>query len=405
MKGMSSNALESWSLNQVSIVRGKNALDITSLVQTLVVEEDIEKGFISGSVAFIDSMNLMETMQMLGEEYIYISFNSFDRDLTDKEPYSKLFRISSYQELSEQNLGTKRGVELSFVTPAEIYNELCNIRKSYSNASSSQVVKEMLDILKVEDKYNIEETLFMKDMIMPGITPLEVIAFMGRYSMSKENGDSNFYFFENRDGINFVSGTTLAKQEPFEYIVEGTNPSDMQMYKKASNYQKIKGYDILEQYRSGAIGLNMIMRDGLRKGYQEEAVTFDSIKKDFPMLNNTPAVPYDGEVNTARQQMISVEQMYQFNGKSSYGNMNAIRTINRAAMSTKRSFIETPGDSDMTAGMLVDLKILNQIGQSSTRDAGKWLVAKVRHIINTNAGRYKQELDLISDSNIIREIT
>lgn len=404
MKGMSANALESWSLNQVSIVRGQTALDITSLVQTVVVEEDIEKGFTGGSVAFIDTMNLMETMEMLGEEYIYLSFNSFNKDLTEKDPYSKLFRISRYQELTEPNLGTKRAVELSFCTPAEIYNELCNIRKSYSNASSSQIVKEMLDILKVDDNINIEETLFMKDMVIPGITPLEVISFMGRYSMSKLNGDSNFYFFENKEGINFVSGVTLSKQEPFEYIVEGTNPTDLSMYKKASNYQKVKGYDILEQYRSGAIGLNMIMRDGLRKGYQEQAVTFDEIKTQFPMLNSRSAIPYSGEVKTARQQYISTEQMYQYNNKSSYGNMNANRVINRASMSSKRSFIEIPGDSDMTAGMLVDLKILNQIGQSSSRDSGKWLVAKVRHIINTNEGRYKQELDLISDSNIIREI-
>lgn len=404
MKGMSSNALESWALNKVQIIRGQHALDITALVQTVVVEEDIEKGFVTGSVAFIDSMNLMETMEMLGEEYLYLSFNSFHTDLTEKEPYSKLFRISSYTELTEPNLGTKRGVELCFCTPAEIYNELCNIRKSYSNASSSQIVKEMLEILQVDDTVNIEETLFMKDMIMPGITPLEVIAFMGRYSMSKATGDSNFYFFENRDGIHFVSGTTLVKQEPFEYVVEGTNPTDLNMYRKISNYQKAKGYDVLEQYRSGAIGLNIIMRDGLRKGYQEEALHYDKVKEQFPMLNNTNAVPYAENVQNAKQSFISTEQMYQYNNKSSYGNMYGIRNINRAAMSTKRSFVEAPGDSDVTAGMLLDLKVLNQIGQSSVRDSGKWLVAKVRHIINVNAGRYLQEMDLISDSNIIREI-
>lgn len=404
MKGMSANALESWSLNKVDIVKSDLSLDITTLVETIVIEEDIEKGFITGSLVFADTMNLMETLRMKGEEYIYISFNSFTQELTEKEPYSKLFKISSYQELTEQSLGTKRGVELRFASPAEIYNELCCIRKSFKNTSTSQVVKEMLEILKYEEPMNIEETLFMRDMIMPGITPLEVISFMGQYSMSKETGDSNFYFFENRDGINFVSGTSLLKQEPFEYIVEGTNPTDIQMYRKVSNYQKVKGYDLLEQYRSGSAGMNMIMRDGLRKGYREEAVSFDKVKEQFPLMNNSPALNHDIDTRSTRQQYISTEQMYQYNDKSSYGNMNAIRVINRNAMSTKRSFMEAPGDSDVTAGMLVDLKVSNQLGQASERDSGKWLVAKVRHIISIGAGRYIQELDLISDSNIQREV-
>lgn len=400
MKGLSSNALESWSLNQLSVIKGTNAMDISTLVETIVIEEDIERGFITGSIAFVDSMNIMETLEMTGDEHLYISFNSFDSNLEEKDPYSKLFRISSYQEMTEQNLGTKRAIELRFCSPGEIYNELCCIRKSYKNASTNQVVREMLDVLKVEDIHEIEETLFMRDMIMPGITPLEVISFMGQYSMSKETGDSNFYFFENKHGVNFVSGTKLIQQEPFEYIVEGTNPKDYRMFRKVSNYQKVKGYDLLEQFRSGSSGMNMIMRDGMRKGYKESAVSYDSIKKQFPMLNNVPALTYEHSVNNARQQYISTEQMYQYNDKSSYGNMNAIRNINRHSMTTKRSFMEAPGDSDVTAGMLVDLKVSDQQGRPSVRDSGKWLVAKVRHLINVGAGRYTQELDLISDSNI-----
>lgn len=400
---MSANVLESWSLNTVSIVKGTQALEITNLVQTIIVEENIEKGFTSGSVVFMDTMNLMETMEMTGDEYLYVSFNSYNSNLVDKEPYVKLFRILGYMENTEPNLATKRIVQLEFVTPGEIENELKSISKSYKNASSTQIVTEMLEILKVEDKLHIEETLFMKDLVLPNISPLEVISFMAKNSMSKLTGDSNFYFFENRDGIHFVSGASLKKQEPFEYVVEGTNPNDLQMNKKISNYQKVKGYDLLEQFRSGAIGLSISMRDGLRKGYRNEAISFSDVAKTFPVLNSDPVLSINPDVNTARQEYIVTEQMYQFNNKSSYGNMYAIRQINRNAMSSKRSFVEAPGDSDMTAGMLVDLKILNQIGQSSTRDAGKWLVAKCRHIISPLKGNYRQELDLISDSNIIRE--
>lgn len=405
MKGKSINAVESWSLNETILIGGTGTtFDITALTHTLVVEEDIEKGLIRGSIAFTDTMNIMETLEMKGQEYLYLSFNSMNPDMTDKDPYIKLFRVYGYVELTEQNLGTKRLVELRFCTPAELFNEYCNIRKSYKNASSSQIVKEMLEILKVDADFNIEETLFMKDFVIPGITPLEVIAFMGQYSMSKETGDSNFYFFENRNGVNFVSGTKLIGQEPFEYIVEGTNPTDLSMHKKISNYQKAKGYDLIEQAASGAIGLNVMMRDGLRKGYSEEPVDYEKIKSQFPRMNNNSMLTLDEiDIKNAAQKYITIEQMYQFNNKSSYGNMSAIRQINRSSMSTKRSFVEAPGDSDLTAGMIVDLKVLNQMGKSSLRDSGKWLVTKLRHIIDVNAGRYRQEMDLISDSNIIRE--
>lgn len=401
MKGMSANALESWALNQVSILKGDQMFDITTLIQTVVVEEDMQKGLISGSIAFIDTMNLLETIGMTGDERLYLSFNSYTSDLTEKDPYTKLFSISRYQEYSEPNLKTKNAVQLEFCTPAEITNELSHVSKSYKNTSNSQIVKEMLDVLKIDDEINIEETLFMKDIVVPNITPLEVISWMGQYSISKENGDSNFYFFENRNGVNFVSGQSLSKQEAFEIIVEGTNPTDLKMHKKASNYQRVKGFDMLEQNRSGASGLKIMMRDGLRKGYKEETVTFESVKENFPVLNTESAVVIPEEVKNARQIYISTEQMYQYNNKSSFGNMYANKIINRMSMSTKRSFLETPGDSDMTVGMLLDIKTLNQIGRSSVRDSGKWLVTKCRHIINVNDGRYRQELDLVSDSNIL----
>lgn len=404
MKAMSQNSLESWSLNQVSMLKGTSSLDITTLVQNIVIEEDIEQGLIRGTLTFIDSMNITETMEMMGEDYVFISFNSFNTDLSEKAPYAKLFRIYSYMELTEQNLGTKRGVQLYFCTPAEVYNELCNIRKSYKNASSNQIVTEMLEILKVESDVFIEETLFMKDLIIPGITPLETIAFMAKTSMSKETGDSNFYFFENRDGIHFKSGVTLSKDEPFEYVVEGTSPTDMQMYHKISNYQKVKGYDVLEQYGSGASGVNMISRDALHKGYQEDAVSFDTVKEQYPMLNNSPAITPIKDVGTSKQHMITTEQMYQFNNKSAYGNMSAIREINRNSLYTKRSLIEAAGDSNVGVGMIIDLKISNQNGQASVRDSGKWLISKCRHVIDLNIGRYTQEMDIISDSNITREI-
>lgn len=403
MKGMSQNAIESWSLNEVRMVRETVSIDITSLIQTMIVEEDIEQGLLRGTLTFIDAMNITESLDMKGEEYLFISFNSFDHDLSEKDPYAKLFRIYSYMELTEQNLGTRRAVQLYFCTPAEVYNELCNIRKSYKNASSNQIVKEMLEILKVESDTFIEDTLFMKDLIIPGITPLETISFMAKTSISKDTGDSNFYFFENRYGIHFQSGVTLMKDEPFEYVVEGTNPTDMQMYHKISNYQRVKGYDVLESYASGAIGVNMMMRDGLRKGYREEPVSFDSLKGQYAMLNSSPTIVSPKEVKGARQHLISTEQMYQFNNKSSYGNMTAIREINRNSLYTKRSLISCAGDSDVGVGKIIDLKVLNQNGQISVVDSGKWLVAKCRHVIDVNAGRYTQEMEIISDSNITRD--
>lgn len=400
MKAMSANALESWSLNQVSLTHDTQLFDITTMIQTIVIEEDMEKGFIRGTIAFVDTMNLMETLGMKGEDYLYISFNSLKHDLTEKDPYKKLFRVIGYVELTEPNLGTKRAIQMDFCTPSEITNEYKSISKSYVNSSSNQIVSEMLKIIETEGEPEIEETLFMKDLVIPNITPLEVISFLAKNSISKETGDSNFYFFENRDGVHFVSGQKLIKQVPFEIIVEGTNPSDLQMYKKATKYQKAKGYDMLQQFRSGAAGLNMMMRDGLRKGYKEEAISFKKTKEQFPLLNEVEAVIVPEDASTMMQEYISVEQMYQFNNKSSYGNMTANRIINRNSMSTKRSFLETPGDSDMSAGMLIDLKIANQKGQVSKRDSGKWLITKCRHIININIGQYRQELDLISDSNI-----
>ena len=100
--------------------QGENLYDVTQSFNSCVIFEDIFSPFISGKLVLIDKNDIMNSIPLIGQETVYLSFatpfdkNLFASDASEKFTLSGEFMVSSIDKrtkISDKNVR----IELSFV--------------------------------------------------------------------------------------------------------------------------------------------------------------------------------------------------------------------------------------------------------------------------------------------------
>ena len=298
----------------------------------------------------------------------------------------------------------KRIVTMKIESIGSINNEFMTISKSFSNTGAHAIVAEMLEAIGYPtDVQNIEPTLYNRDIVIPNITPLEVIGHLSALVQSGDSnskGDSNFYFFENRDKVNFVSGTTLLKSDPIASLVYD-HENDSVMYNRVLKYHRVRGMNIRQQIRDGGLGCSIHSHSLVDKRMKVTPVAASGVKKIYKPMNSDSW--YGGSITdnvTVVNIQSSEDQMYKFINMGSNGNSVGIRRVNRSSLLAKRALASVAGNTDITSGSVIELKTPDLNGGTNTRDSGRWLVNRIVHKITRES--YTMDLELISDSDLRR---
>lgn len=400
---VSVNSGNNFTVEHIVLIQGDTGYDISGIVTLMEISESIDDGLLEGYVEFVDSMSLMETLVFRGDEHIRVSFYSKTAGGVPNQKYVKMFRVNRFEAADSPSTRNKKFVRLNFNSMGEVNNEFIKVSKSYSNVGMHEIVADMLKLIGYsEHDYLIEKTLYNRDIVIPNITPLEVITHLASNAVSaSENakGDSNFYFFENCAAINFVSGTTLMNVEPVaELIFEGD--SSILMYNRLFQFAIVRGYNIQDQARHGGLGSMIHSHSLVNKSYKSVYMADTTVKQTYPMMNSIKW--YGGDLTSNRmsnQEFRPEDQMYKFLNMGSAGNSAAIRNVNRTMLNAKRAVGQMAGNTDIMCGSTVNIKIPVPTGRPSAPDAGVWLVSKIRHIITRSS--YTMALEFITDSSTV----
>ena len=402
---VSTAAYENFTIERIILSKGEKGFDLSNAFIRMDIDESIENGFMKGSFDFIDTMNLTDALVMGGTEFVQLSFFSRDYKEVNGPEFEKLFRVSRYEDITDADTMKRKFTRVHFVSVGEIENDYHKVSKSYKQVGSHLIVGEMLEILGYPESYiNLESTLNNKDIVIPNLSPLQVINHMTQTSQSgkaNNKSDSNYYFYESRDKVNFVSGSTLTQADPVVDLIYG--PTDeITMYGKIIKYERVRGFNLSDQLRNGGLGVTVNSHSLVNKLYKTEYVDFATAKKDYPMMN---PVKWFDDIESNRNMSVKFrpeDQLYKFLNKGAHGNSAAIRHINRTSLQAKRAFAQVPGDTNITAGVTVNLAMHDQKGEINIKDSGKWLVNRVTHLITQE--NYFMNLELVSDSNIVRSV-
>lgn len=380
-------------VKHVRLFQDGQGLDITSFFGGIIINEDIECGFCTGELVMMDDITTSRD-SFNGTLTVDISFSSIDGDFKECDPYTKTFRVVRYEHIPQMTTGQTRALKFHLASSPTVVNDSIKLMKSYSNTSSSSFVNHCCDVLGVTIPRFIEDTLHAKNFIAPNVSPLDMINWIKLTSQSKEGNGSDFYFFENRDGIHFKSIDSMKAVEPTQVI--NFKPSvDNYTYNTMLKMEKVKGFDIQDDMRYGGAGATVYTHDLITKQYNRYI---------YDASNITRLNPVDPRGDNYEHNSSAYVQFWPHNNAYDTLDINSnthnalLRSLSKTLINFKTMNIEIPGNVEIKSGDVIELQVPGADGQLHIADSGKWLVKKLRHVMTQNS--FTTQLEIVTDGDI-----
>ena len=431
---MSNNILfpKDYSLLTLNLLTPAGTIDFKPLLVEISYHEDLFNNTASGYLMVSESMGYIETLNLMGNEYIRIRYGKTDdiEYLTDK-----VFRVYKVGKRKlEGNMNTESYC-LYFCSEEMILSEQYKVSKSYKSQSVKDDIEDILiNYLDVPDeKLNIiESTYGTYDFIIPNIKPFDAINWLSTYARPRpDQPGSDMLLYENRDGFNFRSIQPLMRQGPYrnynynpKNVITSDGPLQQEIDKTAYNvttYEILDSYDSLGAINSGIFANRLISVDPLLRRYKitdfdyGNYITKATMLNKYAITNNHKNRKNDGLNQTP--EAVTKLVFSNFNQdqvpyvKTNGGVAHNIfaetyvpyRTAQLALANYHRVRISVPGDPLLTVGMVIgfDLLSINPVVDKKQPDkfySGNYLVTAVRHMITMN--EYKTVLEISKDSSV-----
>ena len=231
---------------------GANMLDLTTSVwHELNFYEDIYSPIVSGDITLTDTVGLIESFPIIGEEILDVSFSTAGAALpptagpgttstppASEAPKQVINRFRVYKvDPPVQVTDNSRTIKLYFVTDNQFTNLLSKVRKiyptkqnlpnttqsitdkSYTLADTARDIfydffvgtKKPLRQPKTRKPFLVEPTRYKSEIVIPNWNPFKAISFLASKAVSAnpETKGANFVFYQTLQGFRFVSIETL----------------------------------------------------------------------------------------------------------------------------------------------------------------------------------------------------
>ena len=232
---------------------GANFLDLTTSVwHELNFYEDIYSPIVSGDITLTDTVGLIESFPIIGEEILDVSFSTAGATLPptagpsavgstppiSEAPKQVMNRFRVYKvDPPVQVTDNSRTIKLYFVTDNQFTNLLSKVRKIYptkQNISNTTTAdndkfytladmardifydffigtKKPLRQPKTRKPFLVEPTRYKSEIVIPNWNPFKAISFLASKAVSSnpETKGANFVFYQTLQGFRFVSIETL----------------------------------------------------------------------------------------------------------------------------------------------------------------------------------------------------
>ena len=286
--------------------------------QTLTIDyfEDIMSEGVTLKMFISSSESIVHGLKIRGGERVAISLKTgsglFERD---KEYSFYVYKISGLETTDTSEYFT-----MHCVTQGSLVNELQRVSKRYDGSIKTSVESILDDVLRLPnyDKKNIEQTANNYSFIGNNRNPLTVIRWLAPKSVpttsaSGASGDENgeakgtagFLFWENSDGYNFKSVSSLVSKT--DIGVGSAEDKNIPTY-KYSGVMKTTNIENVFQIIKYDIEKNIDLRKALRLGAYSNVTEFFDLytgrmdtylyklkeqMEDFPQLGTEDTIQVD----------------------------------------------------------------------------------------------------------------
>jgi hypothetical protein len=403
-----SKLLTSYSYELKKLLLYTSAGDIIDLRKVFIeinMFQDIFSPCMTANIRIADAQEILSFFKLHGNEFIEMEFDKPTMNM----PIRKIFRV---YKISDRDIDTNiQNYTLHLCSEEMILSPQITFSKSYKGLSITKIVKDILkNQLKVSDKkiYNLTETDGNYDIIIPRLNPLEAIQWLGTRAFS-QNG-SLYFFFENKDGFNFISYQDLLKQQPYDTFhmkVKLSNEPIENMH--AYTFVKIiEDFDIMKASRYGSFSSSLGVLDLITKTYNK--FYFNSVQsKNKGILNKEVTMNgfknrngktfYDSYTNM--EKFVMVTDSDPTNNPMRPENWLSQTASKLGQLHLFKMVATTPGDTAIKAGMIIISEVQKimpqeEVAEISKTRTGKYLVSAVHHRIIGDI--FTTTMELLSDS-------
>jgi hypothetical protein len=322
-----SRVLNDFIINEIKLIAFDGAeYDIRNMRLRINIYSDIFSPFLSGTISFLDGLDLPVMYPLVGEEKLKISFTSpYDRDDDPLPPIDKEFRIYKMDHRGLENNKTQIYV-LKFISEEFIKQNKTKVFKTFKDMPYSEMVEKIFEeFIKVNSEIEVEETLYDQQYCVSNQSPIEAINTISSRSISKDTNSKAYVFYENLQGFVFSSIGKLIEQEPsielsfgvidtrkdsltkqkITNVSERPVPNDLDTgyeknlkdFRTVQQYYWTKSFDILENQSYGYYNSKLFTYDPVRQVWDDE-IDFDidqvfgelpHLSKEKPFTDNLDA--------------------------------------------------------------------------------------------------------------------
>lgn len=302
------------------VVSPKNGtVEITALVTSVTIYEDIMSPFITGRVSIVDSTALSEILPLMGEELLYMKIYTpgFEGAL-----YQRDMMVSLYKMERRENIKLKAvGYELCFTSIEAITDMNQRVSKTFKGKISdiaTAMIKGYPGLGSVRESV-VEETSNNEIYTSNFWTPTQNLYYLSSKALNEINNPS-YVFFENNEGFVFASLDTLYTIPATYAFIRHSKmrgPEDVQdavdEYAKVLDMSVPNQYDYIERLQEGFYGSTIYNYDLQTKRLNfRNFVAFDDLKKTRlnPHINMGNELQFMPEANM----LLSVMHRSLYNG-------------------------------------------------------------------------------------------
>jgi hypothetical protein len=397
--------------------------------------ENLFESTMSGYVLVVDTLGMIENLNLTGFNYVRIELAKFGED--DPNIITKIFRVYKIGErVSETN--NREGYVLYFCSEENVLSEQTKIAKSYPKKMISDVIKSILtDELKTTKIGTIEDTTGQYSFIVPNIKPFEAINWLSIYARSTKYTGADMVFYESSStGFNFRSIQSIYSDNVYSsygYSTQNLNQLGFQAgFKSILAYKYIQISDVMQGISDGMYANKLISVDPLLRtsnttvfNYNDSSASTPSYFSSAKNLNGNPvAIEMKNRLGkTVSQSSDAVVKVLTGNSKettyqpiqSNQAGLDSIvpsiavetyipnRTAQIPLAHSIRVQFTIPGDIGFSVGKIAYLSLPSaRINEDKTASVdvyhtGKYLISAVKHQFNSR-GEYHCIAEGITDS-------
>lgn len=402
-------------IQQLDIVSSTGlTLDIRHLCLTINIYEDIFSPFITGSLVIKDALDLVNSFPLIGDETLHVKMATpgFTKAGTFIQNTFRIYKLSDREMMGDRCVS----YILHFVSAEAMMDLNMKISRAY-NDNIGVLAAKLLEEYSVKsnaERYHVEPTNNALAYVSNFWSPFKNLNYLADHALSL-NDSPTFLFFENRNGLNFISLEALYNNES---VREFSQDNFVRDFTHNGNIRNIEedysgimdiviptAFNYMEKIQNGSYSSTLITHDVTTKNYMVrkfdvlENYTKDVRLNKYPYLTKTLMHTSNSAIATIHKANALMTGNHDWSNSKYFQRRRSLMNI---AESCKVE-ITVLGRTDYTVGQKIKLKLYKKqaidkqdVDIDDKVFSGYYIISSIRHKINNQL--HECIFELIKDS-------